>query len=112
MNTKTAPSASDCVEFMDSIGLKDISLGRSPHGFSASTYWPGGDVLMDKGCHGHGPTLEGAIDAMLKKVEIAKTEKIKLTTAAQCKAAVQALIREHDAAPDDFVAAVDALLVK
>lgn len=85
--------------------------GLAGQRFSAATYWPNGDVVRDRGCHGHGATVEQAIAAMLAKVEIAKSEVPKLKTAAECKAAVIDLIREHDAAPASFRDAVDALPV-
>lgn len=104
-------------DFLASIeGLPGLSVYTpGTHGvrnWSASCYWPKGDVVRDIGCHGNGDTLADAITDMLAKVEKAKDQAKVLTTAAECKEAVLNLIREHDAAPASFRDAVDALPVK
>ena len=89
-----------------------LSLNTS-HGrrqFEASAHWPN-DVLRGKHCFGSGATLEKAIADCLQKVEDAKNAGPTLRTADECKQAVIALIREHDASPAAFRDAVDALPV-
>lgn len=93
-------------------GMRFSVAKERSNSFIASVYWPSGDVLLDKFCCGHGATLSKAIADMDGKIEKAKLEGKKLTTAAECKAAVLDLIREHDAAPASFRDAVDALPVK
>lgn len=90
-----------------------FGISMTPEGrFMASVYWPNGDVLRDKHCWAGAETLDEAIAGMVEKVAEAEREGVKLTTAAECKAAVLDLIREHDAAPAAFRDAVDALPVK
>jgi hypothetical protein len=79
--------------------------------FCASTYWPNGDVSRDIGCYGYGPTIDVALTELSAQWEAAAAKGKKLRTAAECKAAVIELIREHDAAPASFRDAVDALPV-
>lgn len=101
--------------FMLGVGAPRFSLA-TPHNrdprWVASCYWPNGDVVRDHGCHGLGDTAESAIADMWAKVEKAKLESTVLKTAAECKAAVIALIQQHEAAPASFRDAVDALPVK
>lgn len=75
--------------------------------FSASCYWPNGDLIRDIHCCGHGETLDAAMTIMREKIEAAKIARRKLRTASECKAEVLKLISEHDAAPASFRDAVD-----
>lgn len=115
--TRTINKALIAQEFLASIeGLPGLSVytpgTHGTRGWSASCYWPKGDVVRDVGCHGSGETLEAAIANMFVEVEKAKSATSVLKTAAECKEAVLNLIREHDAAPASFRDAVDALPVK
>lgn len=110
MKTMTHVEAAE--KALISTNFKYVSFSLNRGRFIASCYWPNGDLLRDKHCCGQGETLDAAVQSLLEKVEIAKTEVVKLKTAAQCKAAVIELIREHDAAPASFRDAVDALPVK
>lgn len=84
----------------------DIGFKRGE--FSAMCHEPD-DVVRGVFCCGRGPTLAEAIAKMREKMEAAKRAHQKLRTAAECKAAVLNLIREHDAAPAAFRDAVDEL---
>lgn len=112
MNTDTMTRVGAAEALIDSFELK-VSIGKAWHGggYLASCYWPNNDVVRDARCHGHGATLAAAIADMEQKVEEAKAAIKPLNTAAECKDAVIALIREHDAAPASFRDAVDALPV-
>jgi len=92
----------------------DITVGFSArwgsNEFQASGYWPN-DVVRGQHYMGKGATIESAIADVLLKIEAAKNAAPVLKTAAECKDAVIALIREHDAAPASFRDAVDALPV-
>lgn len=111
MATKTLVRASDVEAFMAEADFPHLSIGKRPGAWSASCYWPSGDILKDTHCCGHGGTVAEAMEKMAAKVEQAKAEVKKLKTAAECKAAVIDLIRQHDAAPASFRDAVDALPV-
>lgn len=84
----------------------DIGFKRGE--FSAMCHEPN-DVVHGTFCCGRGKTLAAAIEAMNAKIKAAKAARAKLRTAAECKAAVLNLIREHDAAPAAFRDAVDEL---
>jgi len=117
MHAQIIDRAQVAQDFIASIeGVPCLSISRpgtfSHKGWGATCYWPKGDVVKDIGCYGAGETLEAAIADMLAKVEKAKEQAVVLKTAAECKAAVLDLIREHDAAPASFRDAVDALPVK
>jgi len=111
--TKKPTSKSATVEqFMRGIDTPSFSITLDVNGrFNVSTYWPNGDVIRDKHCFGRGATIDEAVETMLAEMEKAKLAKKKLKTAAECKDAVLALIREHDAAPASFRDAVDDLPV-
>ncbi len=88
----------------------DASIGNRGIGrYFANCYYPTDDVVRGKQCFGTGDTLADAISDMRRQFEQAKAAKAKLRTAAECKTAVLALIREHDAAPAAFRDAVDEL---
>ena len=87
------------------------SIGFARGRFSAHTYEPA-DVVRGTCCYGEGPTIAAAWADMFAKVEEVKAKGKVLATAAECKAAVVALINEHEAAPASFRDAVDALQVK
>jgi len=80
--------------------------------FSANVYWPSGDTVRDKLCYGGGASIAEAIERMEAEIVKAEAAGKKLKTAAECKAAVIDLIREHEAAPASFRDAVDALPVE
>lgn len=99
--------------FLATYSAMRFGVSITPEGrFAASVYWPNGDVLWDKHCWAAADTLDAAVAEMVEKVAEAERGGVKLTTAAECKAAVLDLIREHDAAPAAFRDAVDALPVK
>lgn len=99
--------------FLATYSAMRFSVSMNPEGrFTASVYWPNGDVLRDKHCWAGADTLDAAIAGMVEKIAEAEKEAPQLTTAAECKAAVLDLIREHNAAPAAFRDAVDALPVK
>lgn len=115
--TTTINKAQIAQDFLAGIdGLPGLSIftpgTHRQRGWGASCYWPTGDVVRDISCHGAGDTLESAIADMFVKIEKAKEQQKVIKTAAECKAAVLDLIREHDAAPASFRDAVDALPVK
>jgi hypothetical protein len=89
---------------------KGASFSTSGSGFSANCYEPD-DVVCGTFCMGRGDTLEQAIAGMLLKVEEAKRHGKLLRTPKEVKEAVIGLIREHDAAPASFRAAIDDLRV-
>jgi len=93
-------------------GLRPSFSSPSAGRFSATVYWPSGDVLRDKLCHGLAGSIAEAIDRMEAEIVKAEAAGKKLKTAAECKAAVIDLIREHEAAPASFRDAVDALPVE
>lgn len=115
METVTATRAENAATFervFTTSRFPRLSIGLDRGGtFSATTYWPSGDVCRDRFCCGSAATIDGAIAALAVKWEAAAAEGKKLRTAAECKAAVIDLIREHDAAPASFRDAVDALPV-
>lgn len=113
MITIEATNTEATAALLKSLGHKDVRIGFSDlGGFTASTYWPNGDVLKDRCCYGSGNTLAEAIEEMQEKVEKAKAEPPRIKTAAACKAAVLDLINKHDATPAEFRAAVEALPVE
>lgn len=88
----------------------NLSINHNGAGsFSANSFWPNGDVGCGVFCMGSGPTIEVALSKLAEKWATAEAAGKKLRTAAECKAAVIDLIREHDAAPASFRDAVDAL---
>lgn len=93
-------------------GLRPNFGSPSAGRFSATVYWPSGDVLRDAHCYGQGHSIAEAIEMMEAQIVKAEAEGKKLKTAAECKAAVIDLIREHEAAPASFRDAVDALPVE
>ena len=107
----TAEVVQDFISRIDAPSFTIFAPSEGGNRWGATTYWPKGDILRDEGCHGRGTSLEAAINDMWAKVEKAKLTKKKLKTAAECKDAVLALIREHDAAPASFRDAVDDLPV-
>lgn len=112
MNTDTMTHTEAAEAFLSTrpgirFGIDFLTNGS----FGACCYWPTGDILRDTLCFGRGATLAEAIADMEQKVEEAKVKRKTLKTAAECKDAVIALIREHDAAPASFRDAVDALPV-
>lgn len=112
MASKTISKSEVTEQFMRGFDVPGFSISiKKSGGFDAHTYWPNGDAGRDQFCYGSGSTIDAAIAGMLEKVELAKLAKRKLKTAAECKDAVLALIREHDAAPASFRDAVDELPV-
>jgi hypothetical protein len=110
MATITITKAEAASEFLNSFPF-EINIGHRKGQYSASSYWPNGDVGRDQYCGGHAGTLEAAVAKMLEKRAEAEAAGKLLRTAAECKAAVIGLMREHDAAPASFRDAVDALPV-
>lgn len=115
--TKLINKAAEAQEFLGAINAPFLSIyppskGHRPDQWGVGCYWPNGDILKDTNCMGNGDTLEAAVTDMWVKVEKVKAAGKVLKTAAECKKAVIALIREHDAAPASFRDAVDALPVK
>lgn len=91
------------------IGLPaGTTIGAIDGRFKANCYEPN-DVIRGVQCFGSAPTLAEAIADMLAEREKALTAAPVLRTAAECKAHVQALIREHKAAPPSFRDAVDEI---
>lgn len=119
MITIEATNTEAAAALLKSLGHKDVRIGIScvTSGFTASTYWPNGDPLKDRYCHGTGNTLAEAIEKMQAEVETAKAEPPRIKTAAACKAAVLDLINKHGAfgitpVRVAFLAAVEALPVE
>ena len=97
-------------EFADASICYNATSKYQAKGYTVSGYWPN-DSLRGKFCLGSAPTLAGALADYADKIAAAKVATQVLRTAKDCKDAVIALIREHDAAPAAFRDAVDALPV-
>jgi hypothetical protein len=109
MDTMTLSQAAEA--FLSNIDAPEVNASATKGRFSLWCYWPSGDVLRDKACHGFGATFDEAQAQMMAEIKKAKLAKKTLKTAAECKEAVLNLIREHDAAPASFRDAVDELRV-
>jgi hypothetical protein len=88
--------------------------GRTRYGvikFSVSGYTRDGDCVRGTHVFEQADTLVEAVQKYRAAFAEAEAQSVKLRTAAECKAAVLDLIREHDAAPAAFRDAVDDLRV-
>lgn len=100
-------------DFLAQYSHMRFSVAKEVSGhFVATVYWPNGDVVRGKLCCGCASTLAKAVEEMEADIAKAEAAGLQLATAAECKAAVLDLIREHDAAPASFRDAVYALPVK